>query len=245
MSSNTVLLISDIHTNYHVINSQIEHAEEHFQETISQVFVLGDFGFFGDELHEYFRKKNNRFLRPVSFIEGNHEDYGSLEQLTHQYADVAKHLDRGSLHRLGPWTGLCIGGASYIDSITTPRGCEITDLDMEACMAHPPHEVDLILSHDCPVDLGVPGSSGLVQYRSTGEPLLNKLAGHFQPRWWFFGHHHRWFDLEKGGTRYIGLPQSWEGFLLLKSDGEVEIVQHNVSIESRSWIKRILMNVFG
>jgi len=245
MNNETVLLISDIHTNYHVINSQIRHAEESCQETIGQVLVLGDFGFFAEELHDYFRNNQHRFHRPVFSIEGNHEDFGSLEELTHQYADVVTHLKRGTLHQLGPWTGLCIGGASYMDSISTPRGCEITEQDLGECLVHSPHDVDLVLSHDCPVDLGVPGASGLVHYRSTGEPLLNNLATRFHPRWWFFGHHHRWFELEKDGTQYIGLPQSWEGFLLLKADGDVQMVHNKVPIKPRSWFKQMIFRFLG
>ncbi len=240
MNRETVLLISDIHTNYHVINAQIEHAEESCGNPIGQVFVLGDFGFFGTELNDYFRRHQNDFLRPVFCIEGNHEDHGALQKLTAEYADVISHLQRGAIHPLGQWRGLCIGGARYMDILSTPRGCEITSDDIAACLAHSPDAVDLVLSHDCPGGLGVPGALELENCGAPGEPLLDGLAGHFHPRWWFFGHHHRWFDLEKDGTRYIGLPQSWVGYVLLHADGEVLTVHHTVPIDSRSWWKRML-----
>jgi hypothetical protein len=175
----------------------------------------------------------------VFCIEGNHEDHGALHNLTAQYADVVAHLGRGTVHPLGPWSGLCIGGARYMDALSTPRGCEISDDDVAACLAHEPGAVDMVLSHDCPGGLGVPGATGLEHCDAPGEPRLNCLAEHFQPRWWFFGHHHRWFDRKIDGTRYLGLPQSWVGFVLLHADGKVEKVDHGVPIESRSWWKRM------
>ncbi|MBU8869784.1 MAG: metallophosphoesterase [Gemmatimonadales bacterium] len=234
-----VLLISDIHTKFGVINAQILHAEESCGQSVGEVLVLGDFGFFADELHEHFRKKNRRFLRPVSFIEGNHEDHGELGNLASRFADVVTYLPRSTLYRLGSWRGLCLGGARYMDSWSTPRGCEITSSDIDACLAHPPDEVDLVLSHDCPSDIGVPNTPGFEYYGKPGVPLMSRLAEHFRPRWWFFGHHHRWFDLSRDGTRYIGLPQCWVGYALLYPDGEIELIQHSVTVESRSWLKRL------
>ena len=137
MSQGTVLLISDIHTRYAVINAQIQHAEEATGSAVSQVMILGDFGFFGDEMHEFFRRRQNRFLRPVACIEGNHEDHAALPELGRRYADVLTHLPRGTRRAFGPWQGLCLGGARYMDSSSTPRGCEITDEDVGACLAHP------------------------------------------------------------------------------------------------------------
>ena len=128
-----------------------------------------------------------------------------------------------------------------MDAGTTPRGSEITTADIDACLAYSPQAVDLILSHDCPTDIGVPNTLGLEHYGAPGEPRLARLATHFQPRWWFFGHHHRWFDLTRDGTRYIGLPQSWVGYVLFHSEGEVEVVRHEVAFETRPWWNLLLL----
>lgn len=238
MTSDIALIISDIHTNYDVINAQIRHAEETCGQTILQVVALGDFGFFGDQLHDYFRSRNNRFLRPVACIEGNHEDHGALPDLADRYADVVSYLPRATVHQLGSWRGICLGGARYMDAWSTPRGCEITAADVDACLAHDPNAVDLVLSHDCPAGIGVPNTPGLEHYGTPGVPQMIRLAEHFRPRWWFFGHHHRWFDRSWEGTRYIGLPQSWFGYVLLDADGEIVMVRHEVPVGSRSRWKR-------
>ncbi len=239
MTRFTVLIISDIHTNYSVINSQILHAEEFCGYAVDQVWILGDFGFFHDELHNYFRVGKNRFLRPVFCIDGNHEDHGALEELAHRFAAEFTYLPRGTIHQAGSWRCLCLGGASYMDSAITPRGSEITNADVDTCLAHSTDAVDLVLSHDCPADIGVSSTPGMEHYGVPGEPRMGLLAEHFRPDLWFFGHHHRWFDSKKAGTRYIGLPQSWVGFALLHSSGKVEIVQHDVPLTTRPWWKRL------
>lgn len=238
MSENAVMLISDLHAKYGVINAQIEHAAGEEGHAVGQVFVLGDFGFFGDELHAWFRRGKNRFLVPVACIEGNHEDHGALPGLAARYADVFTYLPRGRIHDLGPWRGLCLGGARYMDACSTPRGCEVTAADLAACLAHDPDTVDLVLSHDCPADLGVTNTPGLEHYGPTGVPLMDGLAVRFRPRWWFFGHHHRWFDLARDGTQYVGLPQSWCGYVLLFADGRITRVSHDVPMGTPTPRKR-------
>ena len=238
MKQNPILIITDVHTHYQVINEQILHAEKTMGHPVQQVFVLGDFGFFHDNLRDYFRRGGKKFIRPVACIEGNHEDHGAVPALAEDFADVFTHVSRGKIHSLDPWRGLCIGGASYMDAATTPRGSEITTDDIDRCLAHEPGAVDLILSHDCPQDLGVPGTPGMEHYGVPGEARLGLLSERYRPRWWFFGHHHRWFDLLKDGTRFVGLPESWVGYVLLHSDGQVHEVDHFVKKDSRPWWKR-------
>jgi len=238
MTHGTTLIISDVHTHFQVINEQVFHAEKTTGQAVGQVFVLGDFGFFQDKLREYFRHGGNSFTRPVACIEGNHEDHGAVPDLAYSYADVFTYVSRGKIHSMDPWRGLCIGGASYMDAAITPRGSEITEDDIAHCLSHDPQVVDLVLSHDCPAGIGVPGTPGMEHYGLPGEARLSLLARRYQPRWWFFGHHHRWFDLQQDGTRYIGLPESWVGYVLLHADGQVRVVPHLVDKKPRPWWKQ-------
>ena len=225
-----VMLISDIHTKYQVINQQIAHAEASLGSPLEQVFVLGDFGFFGDPMRTFFRRKKQRFSRPMNCIEGNHEDHGVLEDLAIEFGDVVNLVGRGQLHDLGPRKALCLGGARYMDAAATPRGSEISDRDIENCLAHPANGVDVLLTHDCPPGIGVLGASGHDHYGPTGVQGMERLAEKYRPRWWFFGHHHRWFDQVSNGTRYVGLPQSWLGYVLLDGPGNVTLVENHIPL---------------
>lgn len=245
MNEAPTLLISDVHTRFGIIDAQTAHAEAALGGPVAQVVVLGDFGFFRDAMYGWFRRGGNRFLRPVASIEGNHEDHGDLESLARDYADVVTWLPRATLHPMGPWQGLCVGGARYMDAQSTPRGCEITDADICACRVHDPAAVDLVLSHDCPAGIGVPNAPGLEHYGPPGEPRLCELTSRFRPRWWLFGHHHRWFDRESDGTRFVGLPSGWHGYALLHADGALECVEHEVPVTTRSWWVRLLGSWLG
>lgn len=227
------MLLSDVHAHFDVVETQIRHALHDLSSPVADVLVLGDFGVFGPNLHAFFRRDGRRFSRPVSFIEGNHEDFGSFASLVREYADVVTHLPRATLQQLGPWRALCLGGARYMDAWSTPSGCEIRDEDIAACLVHPPGSVDLVLTHDCPTGIGIGDTDGLEHYGPPGVEGLSRLAAALQPRLWFFGHHHRWHDHERDGTRYYGLPECWGGYALLHPDGRVQRVDHEVPLAPR------------
>lgn len=228
-----VLLMSDVHAHYHVVDAQIAHAEERLGQPVRQVVVLGDFGLFGPNLRDYFRRGRRRFARPVAFIEGNHEDFVSFDQLVRDYADVVTHLPRSSVQEIGRLRALCLGGARYMDAWSTPRGCEITNEDVARCFAVDPAQVDLVVSHDCPRGIGVTNDAEFEHLGEPGVEGLLELADHLRPRWWFFGHHHRWHEHERGPTRFVGLPQSWRGYALIDGDGSVDRVEHTVALPRR------------
>ncbi|MEZ4386145.1 MAG: metallophosphoesterase [Candidatus Krumholzibacteriia bacterium] len=226
----TILLLSDVHAHYHVVDLQVAHAEARLGAPVSQVLALGDFGLFADNLHRHFRKARRRFRRPVAFIEGNHEDFRAFDRLVHDYADVVTYLPRGSVQAFGERRWLCLGGARYMDSWSTPPGCEVSDEDIRAAMSHAPGSVDIVISHDCPTGIGVPSEGEREHLGPPGVAGFADLAAHLRPRLWVFGHHHRWHRHEAAGTRYIGLPQSWEGYVLVAPDGAVTCVDHLVPL---------------
>lgn len=224
-----LLLLGDVHTRFGVIAAQIEHARELTGATLCGVVVAGDLGLFGDELRRCFRRQGLRFPVPVSFIEGNHEDFRDFSSLVAGYADVVTHLPRATVQKLGSWRVLCLGGARYMDAMTTPRGCEVTERDIAAALSFPAGSVDLVVSHDCPCGIGVPGTVGFEHLGPPGVPGFERIAARLRPRLWVFGHHHRWHDHEKLGTRYLGLPESWHGYCLLGADGSLRRVDHSTT----------------
>ncbi len=235
----SILLLSDVHAHYHVIAEQLVHCES-LGHVVSQVLVLGDFGIFSANLRDYFGRGEGRFTSPVAFIEGNHEDFVAFDRLVRQYADVVTHLPRTSIHRFGAWRWLCVGGARYMDAWSTPRGCEITPADIEACLIHEPGSIEIVISHDCPTGIGVSSRDQMTHLGEPGDAGLARVARHLKPQWWFFGHHHRWHDSSREGTRFIGLPESWRGYAVLGPNAALERVEHEVALPRRpSWWKWI------
>ncbi|NLI75508.1 MAG: hypothetical protein GX442_03590 [Candidatus Riflebacteria bacterium] len=232
-----LLLITDVHCQYHLIDEQVAVAERETGRPVTQVVVLGDFGLFAHTLQDYFRRQGRRFARPVSFLEGNHEEFGAFADLVDQYRDCFTHLPRASVHCLAGVRILALGGAAYMDAMTTPMGCEIRPQDIEACLAHPAGSVDVILSHDCPRGIGVTNAPGFGHYGAPGFPRGREIAAHLRPRHWVFGHHHRWFERDQEGVSYWGLAESWKGFALVTEGQDLRVVKNLVNPPAGVWTR--------
>ncbi|RCK79014.1 MAG: hypothetical protein OZSIB_0565 [Candidatus Ozemobacter sibiricus] len=230
-----LLLITDVHCQYHLIDEQVAYAEQLCGQAVAQVVVLGDFGLFAHTLYDFFRRAGRRFARPVSFLEGNHEEFDAFADLVGEYRDCFTWLPRASVHTLDGHRVLALGGAAYMDAMTTPRGCEIRAEDIAACLALPAGSVDVVLSHDCPQGIGMTNAPGFGHFGPPGFAGGREIAAHLQPRLWIFGHHHRWFDRTHGATRYLGLPESWKGFALLGHHGDLRVIDHFLDSPSTFW----------
>jgi predicted phosphodiesterase len=221
-----ILLLSDVHCRYDMVDQQLAHAETELGIPVSDVLILGDFGLFEPFMKRFFRKSARTFARPTHFIEGNHEDFDHFDHLVRKYSDILTHLPRSTVHAIAGTRMLALGGVRYMDAHTTPQGAEILPRDIERCLALPEDSADMVISHDCPAGIGVPNQPGFEHYGPTGFADATAVIAHFRPRLWVFGHHHRWFDKTIDGTRFFGLPQSWLGYALLGSDGDLHRVDH-------------------
>ncbi|MBN1878839.1 metallophosphoesterase [bacterium] len=235
--SEPILFISDVHCQYELINAQITHAESLTGTPVSDVIVLGDFGFFEPVLRKYFRRDKHVFQRPTRFIEGNHEDYHDLAVYADAYADCLIHLPRGTVTAIGGYRFLCLGGTAYMDAMMTPEAAEIHDMDIDRCLQRDALSIDIIITHDCPSGIGVPNTPGFEMYGEPGFPRSRELSDRFHPVFWVFGHHHKWFDTEQDGTRYLGLPESWNGYGLLYPGFEWRSVSHPIGKPLGFWEK--------
>ncbi|MBN2452231.1 MAG: metallophosphoesterase family protein [Lentisphaeria bacterium] len=219
-----LLFLSDLHCRYHLVNQQIRDAERRFETAIDATVLLGDMGLFEPFLNRYFRREGERFACPLHFIEGNHEDFDAFPRLLQLYGEYFRHLPRTSVTPLDGWPCLALGGVEYMDAYTTPEASLILPRHIDACLALPRDAARLILSHDCPAGIGVPSTPGFEHYGPPGIRGARALADHFRPRFWLFGHHHRWFDATVDGTRFVGLPQSWMGYAVLTREGDLSLV---------------------
>jgi predicted phosphodiesterase len=236
-----ILIIADTHCFYDIVNRQIEHAENTLGMPVDCVVHLGDFGLYREHLHGFFIRQGLRFLRPVYFIEGNHEDFREFDALLARYnGTFFTHLPRATVQTIGTYRMLCLGGAAYMDALNTQPGSVIKDHHINACLALPPDQADIIISHDCPSGIGVPNTPGLEYFGETGFPRSRELLEHFKPRLWLFGHHHKWFSTEDGDTIFHGLPGSWKGYCLLDHNYKVITVENNVPWQRSRLVDRLL-----
>lgn len=224
-----ILLIGDIHCQYHEIERQVEYAEEYLNITVSNVIQLGDFGVYRDQLKKKFGGNPGLvFKKPVGFIDGNHEDFYNLKRLVHKYESFFTHYPRGTLKKIGNYNFLFIGGASYMDPVNTPPGAVVKKGDIEKCLSYSPDSVDIVVSHDCPTGIGVDGTPGFEYCGETGFKGSREIIDKYKPKLWFFAHHHKWYQLSDKRTDYFGLDMANNGFILLDDNFSVQEVRNSL-----------------
>lgn len=239
-----IMIIGDVHGHFQVINEQIKFASEEFGMPIDAVIVLGDMGIYIEPLKKFFVSENQSFTAPVFFIDGNHEDFAHFDELVKKYEKHMKWLSRSQINSICGIRFLSLGGACYMDALNSPSGSEIKDCEIDNCLCHSKEQVDIILTHDCPCGIGVPNAPGFEYYGPPGFARSQELVEHFQPRKWFFGHHHRWFKNHLGNTEFHGLPESWKGFGILAQDLQFTAHEHHIQI-SRGWLQTFFKKLFG
>ena len=235
-----ILVLCDTHCYYETINEQIEYAEDILGHTVSSIIHLGDFGIYRSHLSDFFVKQAKRFKRPLYFIDGNHEDFAALPRLVEKYEGFFTYLPRGTIHTIDGYRFLALGGAAYMDSMITERGAVITNQQIDACLRNHAGDVDIILTHDCPVGIGVPNTPGMDHFGTTGFPRSDELVAYFKPKLWLFGHHHKWFFNRDLHTSYYGLCGAWKGFGLLDADYRFNIEKHKIEWKKTPLIEKFL-----
>ncbi len=238
-----IMIVSDTHCYYEMVNYQIEYAEEVLGHTISCVIHLGDFGIYKSHLKDYFRRRGQSFLKPLYFIDGNHEDFNHIDKLVKKYEDFFTYLPRSTVHSIEGYRFLALGGAAYMDSMITERGAVITNQQINEALKFPEDAVDIIITHDCPENIGVPNTPGMAHFGDTGFPRSGELSSRYKPKLWFFGHHHKWFCSDDEYTNYFGLSGIWRGFGLLDDNYNFTMITHKVEWAETPFIEKILIKL--
>jgi predicted phosphodiesterase len=238
-----IMIVSDTHCYYDIVNRQIDYAEDVLGHTITSVIHLGDFGIYTPHLKQYFKKSKKSFRRPLYVIDGNHEDFKHLHKLVRIYKDKFTYLPRATTHTIDGYRFLALGGAAYMDSMITEKGAVITNQQINDCLSFAPDEADIIITHDCPSGIGVPNTPGMGHFGEPGFPRSDELAAHFKPRLWLFGHHHKWYCARDAHTAYYGLAGVWKGFGLLDENYHFTMVSHQVPWDKTPFIEKVLIKL--
>lgn len=240
-SPEKVMLAGDWHGSTHWALSALEQALARGADTVIQV---GDFGWWveGDFTREYLGSLQ-RFVHDTGldfyWLDGNHEDH-SREFTDERYPDLT-YLPRG--YRWSWWdkTWMSVGGAVSVDKAWRKEGVSWWPNEIlteeEVYYASRPPGVDIVLAHDCPKGVDIPGIGPNTKQRP-GEmrwpvDALARAEAHREkmrhiwkatrPTLWVHGHYHRRYEAWLRETRFIGLDcdgsQGWANIMFLTKDG--------------------------
>lgn len=168
-----LMLAGDWHGNLHWARLAIDHAARNGCDTLLH---LGDFGWWIDnaQTKAYLAGVQGQARRAnitLYWLDGNHEDHSRIWDLNQPDVGgplrISEHLPnvlflpRGLRWEWWGKTWMSVGGAASVDrSLRTP-GIDwwpeetLTDQQLEYCCR--PDKVDVIVSHDCPLGVDIPG----------------------------------------------------------------------------------------
>lgn len=222
----TVLMLAgDWHGNKTWAERVIGHAAGHDVDTIVQ---LGDFGYWLDDYRteDYLGAIDSMLTMAdirLFWLDGNHEDHSRVAEWSNEtrHAKV-RYLPRGFRWQWWDRTWMSVGGAMSVDKRFRVEGEswwpaeELTDSDVDHAARE--GEVDVILSHDCPRGVDIPGVGPDTKGGVRGDwpaDILAEAQAHRDklaticrataPGWLFHGHYHIRHDGKLDETRVVGL----------------------------------------
>ncbi len=224
-----VLIVGDWHGNTRFALRVLERARK---DGISDIFHLGDFGVwpgpegqkFLNELESYLSTRGQGM--GIRFVDGNHEDFPQLYNYpinSDGFREVRPHIHhipRGHTWWVDGRRWMGLGGATSLDRPRRIPGVswwpeeELTVGEAYRAAIGP--SVDVMLTHDCPDRVEIPG---LGQYSWPHDELIraekhrervSMVVDELRPYILFHGHFHRrynWHRISENGhtTKIVGL----------------------------------------
>lgn len=216
---------------------------------------LGDFGY---EFEPSFLDRVDRTLGEVGvslfFVDGNHEAFPTLYGFPvrpgglRQVAERVWHLPRGFRWSWGGVRFLALGGAYSIDRRWRVRGEswwpeEVLTAE-EVATASLSGEVDVLVAHDCPAGVDIPGLIETKQFwpgddlalAGAHRSLVRQVTDATRPAAIWHGHYHRRYsamaDIGYGPVRVEGLD--CDGTRLEKNVVVVDLSRAGKAVETSS-----------
>ena len=229
IEAKSIMIVGDVHADFPRLNKLMN--RQGYPDVVIQV---GDFGWWPHVHNTTFFGGNKLFdqygLRPkdtkIFWCEGNHDNHDDLQERVKEHGRVPIEVQenvfycpRGSTIQINNLNYLFMGGAHSIDKIWRVPGLSwwagenISEKDL---LSLPIQKVDVVISHTAPSYFKLK-----TDYHDDdpNRKPLDYVFNMYQPKFWFFGHHHisdsgrtkgcTWRCLDK----IDGAGQSWFNFV--------------------------------
>ena len=237
-----IAIAGDWHGNFPYTQKALKFAAKNGADVVVQV---GDFGVWNP--YNYIRAvgdEANRLGLQVFFVDGNHEDHPWLnaqpirEDGFRVLHDNVAHIPRGTLWTWDGLNFLGLGGAHSVDRQWLRNGVdwfpEETLTYGEAFRAGTtPENIDIMITHDCPDRVEIPGIAGNplgfpseeIALAEKHRELLGYVVDNLAPKFLFHGHYHVSYSDMRDETVIIGL------------DCDGRPLEHNIQLLDTEGIK--------
>lgn len=191
------------------------------------IIQLGDFGFWvdNDQTSRYLTSLQDILAETgiqLYWLDGNHEDHGRIGEMSEygpwhdQPFSSICYLPRGWRWEWFGQTWMAVGGAVSVDKHLRTQGVDwwveetLTDEQVEYCTR--PGKVDVIVSHDCPSGVDIPGLSPpgtfpqwCIYEADIHRRKLREIWDKTGAKRLYHGHYHSRYDAELGDGLISGL----------------------------------------
>ncbi len=234
-----IMLAGDWHGNWPWSRYCVEHAHRQGADIIVH---LGDFGFWVPCLETIkflgdLQKELASYGITLYWVDGNHEYHPGIDEWVdatdglpwadRRFPNII-HLPRGFRWTWWGQTWLALGGAHSVDRLMRTEGRSWWDREhisvIEAARAKAGGKVDVMVTHDCPDGVDIPGIASDPAADQSGWPkseiiasanhrkLLRQVCDEVKPDFLFHGHYHRHYAgilrYEDGATtKVVGLAE--------------------------------------
>lgn len=223
-----LMLAGDWHGSGHWGRMAIDHAARNGVDTIVH---LGDFGWWVDSTptRHYLATIQGALRRAdikLYWVDGNHEDHSRIWDLNepgpggpyriNEHLPNIAFLPRGLRWEWWGKTWMSVGGAVSVDKSWRTKDIDwweeetLTDEQIEYCCR--PGHVDIIVSHDCPSGVDIPGLAGPAMWPQAALYESDIHRGKLRRIWdttgavrVFHGHYHRRYDAQLDNGLVTGL----------------------------------------
>lgn len=205
------------------------------EQGIHVIVHLGDFGFWvpGPATGRYLSTVNKECVRAgvlLLWVDGNHEDHAELNAIPLDDTGVRRirsniaHLPRGFRWTWHNKTWMALGGAYSVDRYDRKLNVswweEETLTPDDVSRAVSPGHVDVIVAHDCPNRVNIPGLQShrfpayAIAESDEHQRLVGTIVDATRPSVYFHGHYHVRYTAyrhlpDEGSTLVIGLGDNY------------------------------------
>lgn len=185
-------IIGDVHGKYRRYHEIIREKDRH-----PYTIQIGDMGF------DYSTLDNVDYKKHV-LVAGNHDNYDKLENVPHYLGDFGYMVNFNKLDFF------YYRGAYSVDRQYRTIGIDWWSNEevkiesfLEARNLYRQIKPDIVITHDCPEEVCLlildPGRK---VYQNVTGYCLQELFNIHQPKFWYFGHHHKSWKMEINGTTF-------------------------------------------
>lgn len=222
-----VLAAGDWHGNAQWAEACFQYA---YKSGADAILHVGDFGMWVDgEWTDRYLARVERAAQEwgifLYWVDGNHEDHSRTAEFNDpENRPMTVHLPRG--YRWTWWEKrfMALGGAFSVDRFMRTEnvgwwaGEELSLADVEYASRDDGIPVDVVVAHDCPVGVDIPGIGADAATQVRGDWPDHMLYGAnmhrvkvrdvydaVRPKLWLHGHYHRCYEKFFQGTQFLGL----------------------------------------